>query len=343
MKRKLSKKVKIIICSVAAVLIAVGIIAYIAADRFLIEHVEFDLNSTASASESVLPSTSSGVSSSSAPISSAGNGASSDNASDNAETNSATPEYTATDMSYTSDSRTITITKVVTGSGKNQLVYFVADVQLTDGTELQSAFAKNQFGTNIIEVPSVIAKRNDAIFAINGDYYGFRSDGVVIRNGVIYRNSPAREGLAIYEDGSMEVYDETATTADQLLADGVWNTLSFGPTLLKDGAIVSGIDNVEIDTNFGNHSVQGYQPRTGIGIIDDNHFIFVVADGRNAGYSTGVTMSGFAQIFKDLGCTTAYNLDGGGSSEMYFMGNVINVPCNKNGNERGTSDILYIS
>jgi exopolysaccharide biosynthesis protein len=78
-------------------------------------------------------------------------------------------------------------------------------------------------------------------------------------------------------------------------------------------------------------------------MITANHFVFVVADGRNKGYSSGVTMTEFAQIFKDLGCVTAYNLDGGGSSEMVFMGKIVNTPCNKNGAERGTSDILYIA
>ena len=43
----------------------------------------------------------------------------------------------------------------------------------------------------------------------------------------------------------------------------------------------------------------------------------------------------------DLGCQVAYNLDGGGSSTMYFDGDVINRPQGTD-NERGTSDILYI-
>jgi exopolysaccharide biosynthesis protein len=218
----------------------------------------------------------------------------------------------------------------------------VADVVLTSGTDLKSALAKNKFGTNITQNVTEMAAANSAILAVNGDYYGFRSDGIVIRNGVIYRDSPAREGLALYKDGTMKVYDETATTAEALLADGVYNTLSFGPALLDGGQLVSGIDSLEVDTNFGNHSIQGDQPRTGIGLISQNHFVFVVVDGRNVGYSRGVTMTQFAQIFKDLGCVTAYNLDGGGSSEMVFMGKIVNTPCNSNGSERGTSDILYI-
>ena len=138
----------------------------------------------------------------------------------------------------------------------------------------------------------------------------------------------------------MKVYDETQTNAQTLVNEGVWQTLSFGPALLQDGQIISGIDNLEIDTNFGNHSIQGKQPRTAIGIIDDNHFVFVVVDGRSR-TSSGVTMSGLAEIMQSLGAKTAYNLDGGGSSEMWFNGQVVNNP--SNGGERATSDIIYIT
>ena len=88
-------------------------------------------------------------------------------------------------------------------------------------------------------------------------------------------------------------------------------------------------------------SIQGDNPRTGVGVISNNHYVFVVVDGRSTGYSRGASLAEFAAIFKSLGCTTAYNLDGGGSSTMYFMGRVVNNPLGKN-QERGTSDILYI-
>lgn len=320
MKHRLSTKAKLVICAVSAFLIVAGVLLYAAADRYLIEHVEVNLNENSSDNAGIEENVSDGAS----------------------NTSSSSESSTTTATSYTSDTKNITISKVTNGFGSNQVTYYVADVQLTDATDLKSAFAKDEFGRNIIQYVSEIAENNSAILAINGDYYGFREDGIVIRNGVIYRDSPAREGLAIYKNGTMEVYDETTTTAQKLLDEGVYNTLSFGPALLENGEIISGIENLEIDTNFGNHSIQGTQPRTGIGIISDNHFVFIVVDGRDEGYSRGVTMMEFAQIFKDLGCTTAYNLDGGGSSEMWFRGKIINTPCNRNSSERGTSDILYI-
>ena len=243
--------------------------------------------------------------------------------------------------SASSPDAAVTISTVTTGSGRDTVTYFVADIVLTDATALRSAFAQNSFGTNITENTSDIAADNGAVFAVNGDYYGFRRTGIVIRNGVAYRDEGAREGLAFYRDGTVEVYDETATTADQLVAEGVWNTLSFGPTLVKDGGVVDGIDQVEVDTNVGNHSIQGNQPRTAVGVIGTNHLVFVVVDGRSPGYSAGVTMSELARIMQDLGATTAYNLDGGGSATMVFSGELVNNPLG-HGEERGTSDILYV-
>ena len=250
-----------------------------------------------------------------------------------------TPVTTAT--SYTSDDTSISITTYTQGTGDDTITYYVADLTLSDATSLRGAFANNQFGENITALVSETATANNAILAVNGDYYGFRDSGIVIRNGVVFRDSGAREGLAMYRDGTVKVYDETQTTAAQLVADGVWNTLSFGPAIVESGAAVSGIDQVEVDTNVGNHSIQGEQPRTAIGVTADGHILLVVVDGRDPGYSRGATLPELADIMISLGATTAYNLDGGGSSELWFNGVVVNQP--SNGGERATSDILYIA
>lgn len=287
-----------------------------AVDRFLIEKVQISDVAAYEASQGVTTSASA--------------------------TTSSTAQAKLTENSYSNGRYTLTLNKATQGSGNDIVTYYVADLKLTDTTALASAFANNQFGQNIVQNTSEIAAAHDGIWAINGDYYGFRDTGITIRNGAVFRDSPAREGLAIYRDGTMKIYDEKQTDAQALINAGVLHTLSFGPGIVNDGKVIDGIDQVEIDTNFGNHSIQGNQPRTGVGMVDTNHFLFVVIDGRSTGYSRGMTLPEMAQLFVDLGAKVAYNLDGGGSSVMYFNGALYSNPLGKS-KERETSDILYLA
>lgn len=307
MKRR--KRAAKIAVSAAVILIALGGVAYKLADRYLIEHIEVRVANAQAAS------------SSSAPAATAASAVSDD-------------------WSYESDDKQISIRKVQTGAGDDMITYYVADVVLKNGATLQTAFAKDAYGTNITQATSTIAANHGAVFAINGDYYGFRNDGVIIRGGTLYRDEPAREGFAVLSDGTMKSYDETEEDSASLLAAGVTDTFSFGPALVKDGVAIDNFDDVKIDTNFGNRTIDGSNPRTGIGMIAPNHYVFVVVDGRQAD-SRGMTLNEFADLFASLGATEAYNLDGGGSSTMYFNGRVVNDPQGKE-KERGVSDIIYL-
>lgn len=215
---------------------------------------------------------------------------------------------------------------------------YVADVKLSSLAYLKTAFANNTYGRNVVEKTSVIAEQNNAIFAINGDYYGARDDGFVARNGVLYRDYPSdqREALIIKADSTFEIVKETDVSAQELMDNGAYQIFSFGPGLVKNSEI-SVSENDEVDVHLNSN------PRTAIGFIDYNHFILVVSDGRVRG-SAGLSLYQLAQFMKDRGATMAYNLDGGGSSSMYFQGEIINKP-NSNGRdieERRLSDIVYI-
>ena len=113
------------------------------------------------------------------------------------------------------------------------------------------------------------------------------------------------------------------------------NLLAFGPALVENGEIV-------VDTKSEVGQSMASNPRTAIGIIDENHYIIIVSDGRTS-ESQGLSLYEMAEVMKSYGVKTAYNLDGGGSSTMYFNGQVINKPTtNGNISERAVSDIVYI-
>ena len=243
---------------------------------------------------------------------------------------------TVTDSSYKDDNISINLTETTV---KNTQVY-VADVTVTSSDYLKTAFAQNAFGTNVTAKTSVTAADNNAILAVNGDYYGANSTGYVIRNGVVYRDTVREDSsngdLAIYKDGSFKIIYEDQISAEQLVKDGVVNLLAFGPALVENSEIAVG-------TNEEVGQAMASNPRTAIGIIDENHYIIVVSDGRTS-ESKGLSLYQMAEVMKSYGVKTAYNLDGGGSSTLYFNGQVINKPTT-GGNkisERAVSDIVYI-
>ena len=90
-----------------------------------------------------------------------------------------------------------------------------------------------------------------------------------------------------------------------------------GPVLLQNGEIK--ITNNE-ELKFAGKAINDKHPRTGMGYTRDNKFVILVIEGRNPGKAEGATLVQEAQIFKDLGCLEALNLDGGGSSCMLVNG-----------------------
>lgn len=219
----------------------------------------------------------------------------------------------------------------------NDTRVYVADVKLNSAEYLKTAFADDAYGKNIKATTSEMAEDNDAILAINGDNYGSRESGYVIRNGIVYRDKAGSlDVLCIYADGSMEIIDPDEISTDELVERGVWQAFSFGPALIEDGSVsVSEGDEVG--------KAKASNPRTAVGIIDDLHYVFVVSDGRTE-ESEGLSLYELAGFMESLGVTTAYNLDGGGSSTMVFQGSVINNPTTtgRSVKEREVNDIVYI-
>ena len=241
-----------------------------------------------------------------------------------------------TDTSYSDGNISVNLTEKTV----NDTQIYVADVTLSSADYLKTALAQNSYGTNVTAKTSVTAAENNAILAVNGDYYGANSSGYVIRNGVVYRDSVREDAsngeLAIYKDGSFKIIYENQISADQLVQDGVVNLLAFGPSLVENGEISVGI-NTEVGQAMASN------PRTAIGIIDENHYIIVVSDGRTS-ESKGLSLYQMAEVMKSYRVKTAYNLDGGGSSTLYFNGQVINKPTTGGSkiSERAVSDIVYI-
>ncbi len=216
-------------------------------------------------------------------------------------------------------------------SNDKPMTYFVAHIRMRDVDSFRAVFSNAlQNGGGPKQMPWKVARMNKAVLLITGDnliHQEKEDKGVMIRNGFLYYEGQASDTLALYPDMSMRVFDRKTVTAQELLEAGVLNSYGFmyDPILVRDGAIVESV---------ASSRIKGNNPRTGIGMVEPGHFVAIVVDGRQAKvkvdgetvpYSAGATMTELAQLFLDEGCTVAYNLDGGISACMVFMGEQINT------------------
>lgn len=195
------------------------------------------------------------------------------------------------------------------------------------------------------------AKKHNVVFAMNTDYYTYRvavnnnrHTGVVIRDGRILYDDPYTEKqvtnsmfpnldmLAFMPDGSLKVYHSWEKTAQEFIDEGVQTVYSFGPYLLLDGKVS--------ERAYANS--ENKNPRCAIGMVEPGHYVAIMCEGRLK-RSAGVTISYLAKMMRAKGCQVAFNMDGGQTAVMVFMGKQLNQIGAYDGgktNSRPTSEVL---
>ncbi|MDD3334975.1 MAG: phosphodiester glycosidase family protein [Eubacteriales bacterium] len=234
------------------------------------------------------------------------------------------------DWQYEDSQKRIVVNRVSEGN----VVYFAAEVQLTDisgfRTECDSSLA----------AVSDLANRAGAVLAINGDDYATHKYGVIIRNGELLRaHDTTRNLLLVDGNGDMSVRvdrkgEDYKGLGNQWISEGAWQTFEFGPALVENGQALAFSPSFDVISTKASR----LEPRTAIGQIGPLHYIIIVVDGRQDGYSVGMSLPDLQQLMIDYGAQTALNLDGGGSAEIWFQGQILNKPAG--GQERQVSDII---
>jgi hypothetical protein len=222
---------------------------------------------------------------------------------------------------YKSDKLSVIVDRFhATRADKRLVAYCVAQIRMRGEDAFRAGLnMENETKTPHYEHPWLMARRYRAVLAITGDSLTFSEPeikGILIRNGVVYSENQAQDMLAFdSKDLTMKIYKRNTVTAQELLDKGITNVYSFGPTLLNYGVR-------DLESKRGR--LGDYNPRCGIGMVEPGYFVAITVDGRQEHYSYGVSLSEFAQLFYSYGCKVAYNLDGGSSTVMIFMGEHLN-------------------
>lgn len=253
-----------------------------------------------------------------------------------------TDEIVRTANSYSSPDISITITTVDNAEAVekdpalNHNIYYVADIYVSSIECFRSWLAHDTFEVYCTQDIVEMAEDSHALLAMTGDFYSYQFQGISVRNGTVYRSDSGNSDICVlYKDGSMVTYGPGEYDKDELLNSGdVWQLWKFGPRLLSpEGEVLHNHNTTETITYIN--------PRSAVGYFEPGHYCFVVVDGRQEGWSTGMRLGELGQIFADLGCKCAYNLDGGGSAALVFGNEIYSHQSNGGGRELG--DILLIA
>ena len=210
-------------------------------------------------------------------------------------------------------------------------IYFV-DIYVADISCLRTVLSKDTFGLGHREWITDVAKRTRSIATMNGDYYGSRRIGVVVRNGTLYRDSKnVRDVAVLYWDGTFETVSPEDFDARTAMENGAYQCWHFGPRLLDD-------EGRAMTTFNADAAIVKRQPRSAFGYFEPGHYCFIVVDGRQK-TSLGITAANLSKVMEGLGCVAGYNLDGGQTSLLAKGTQLLNRP-DEGG--RSASDFIIV-
>ena len=230
---------------------------------------------------------------------------------------------------------------------KKTVIWYMADIRFAAPNHFRAFSADPQKPSRTQEQPSLIARRNQVVYAQNGDLFSFRlynkeRVGLIIRAGQVLREDtytrpvakiPPLDELALFSDGHIEMRTPGQMTAQAYLDAGALDVLAFGPVLLHDG-----VKDDRLDISFTHR-----EPRSALGVVSPGHFIGIMVEGRND-RSAGAPLRFVADRLLEAGCTEAFTLDGGQTAAMLFMGEYVMDPGTYSGfhNVRRQQDIVGI-
>ncbi len=195
-------------------------------------------------------------------------------------------------------------------------------LEISDPSKVKLGISK-YFGIKGQKMPYLLENYPDAIAGINaggfGDASGWGNGGVVmgycVADGEVLKY-PKKSVYNIIGFDKNNVLILGNFSQGELEGLNLRDAVEFTPFLIING------EPAQIKGNGG----WGTAPRTAIGQKKDGTVVFVVVDGRQPGYSMGVTMKQLQQIMIDAGCYNAANLDGGSSTVLSYKDDIINQP-----------------
>ena len=220
----------------------------------------------------------------------------------------------------------------------------IAYVQIADASQLRTGVVNpDRLGSSKTTSVSSLAKKYNAVIAINGDNYVDKPEKTTFEyrmtNKIRSKTNRTKDILVIDDQGDFHMFRKSQGIKEfpnelKKMDRKLVNAFTFGPALVIDGELI------EIDENYG-YNPHGREPRAAIGQMGPLSYVLVIVEAKDRSGSSGFSQTKLGEFMHELGCRQAFNLDGGNSAEMVFGDQIIKgMP---GGDERGLSDIIYFA
>lgn len=239
-------------------------------------------------------------------------------------------------MGINKDGSTIFARQIYRGvlqfNGEEVLVNGVDCERNPDTVIVYNGWQGETTGTNNYGIELVVQKGK-----VVNIFQGAGNNFIPPKGFVVSAHGAAAAKFADVQVGDAMIFDEDYINVEQ--GDdfnAAIHIIGAGPTLIKHGEVYVTADAEQFPPDIR----VGRAPRSAVGITQYGDYIFAVVDGRQA-HSKGCTLTEWARILKEnFGAVEAINLDGGGSSELFFKGSLVNKP--SDGQERPVGNALTI-
>ena len=216
----------------------------------------------------------------------------------------------------------------------------VVRVKLQDASQIRAAWAGRHPSSKQTTLVTNMAKRYNAVLAINGDYFNYHNEGIVVRNGKELRNRPTtkRDTLIIDDKGDFHIIVGTTKELWEAYDGTVMHAFAFGPGLVVDGVPMSQefYNDIKLNVGKGKQTQRIVLAQTG-----PLEYMIIATEGPENANSVGLTLLEMSELCVELGCINAYNLDGGSSSTVVLNYEKINAL--STGKIRDVGDCIYFA
>lgn len=218
-------------------------------------------------------------------------------------------------------------------------VYTFSEVVIAHPSQFRRFFSDGSYNSKVLHTTTEMSETVNAVVASAGDYFGYRTIGIVVNEGEVFRDRGHFLDTCFIDENGDFIFSYAGELigkeAVQSFVDehNVRFSLCFGPVMIRDGEYC-------VPSSYNSGEIESRYARAALCQMGKLHYVVVTANNEEPNYNVP-TVGRFAQRLLEMGVPNAYALDGGQTASIAMNNQLINSV--SYGSQRKISDIFYFA